>query len=152
MSAQCAPVLDSRLKPLFHYTRSIPGTAGKSSIPTHSNALPVAIRKRPGCFHNRAFSQVDSGITSAAFAVAAGKAGSTAVHHDHSLGVALAAHGGVGRVVAACVVVGGLVLAGFKLRTLLGEDALGGFAQLVTFQKADGFQVFLDHGSDFGHQ
>src|SRR5690606_8055028 len=91
-------------------------------------------------------------ITSAALAVAAGQAGSTAVHHDHSLGVALAAHGGVGRVVAACVVVGGLVLAGFKLRTLLGEDALGGFAQLVTFQQADGFQVFLDHGADFGHQ
>ena len=91
-------------------------------------------------------------ITSTAFAVAAGQAGGAAVHHDYGLGAALAAHGGVGGVLAGAVVVGGLVLAGLKLGAFFSEDALGGFAQLVAFQQADGFQVFLDHGADFGNQ
>ena len=91
-------------------------------------------------------------ITSTALTVATGQAGRTPVHHDHCLGAAFAAHGGIGRVVAGFFVVRGRGVAGFELGALFGEDALGGFAHFLAFQKADGLQVLLDHGADFSHQ
>lgn len=89
---------------------------------------------------------------SAALAVAASQAGGATVHHDDCPGVALAAHGGVGGVVVAGVVIGCGGMAGLERGALFGEDAFGGFAHFLAFQQADGFEVLLDHGADFGHQ
>lgn len=112
--------------------------------------LPVSPKKGPKLSHSRPSHQTSQSITSTALTIAARQASRTPVHHNHRLGAALAAHGGVGRVVAGFVVVRGRGVAGFELGAFFGEDALGDFAHFLAFNQADGLEVLLDHGADFG--
>ena len=43
-------------------------------------------------------------------------------------------------------------MAGFEFGAFFGEDALGDFAHFLTLNQADGLEVLLDHGADFGDE